>query len=111
MPRKRDRIRDFLFKRNTSPPPQYSSFQTANSSSSSAVLPVPDTSSRNQLTVLNESSVATVAWESVKTALALLKESSDWFPPLKAATGGLVALIDTVEVSKTNSSLSSHRLT
>ena len=43
-----------------------------------------------------------VAWEGVKTALVLLKESSDWFPPLKSATGGLLALVDATEVSETN---------
>jgi hypothetical protein len=46
--------------------------------------------------------MAGVAWEGVKCALVLLKECSDVLPPLKAATGGLVALIDAIEVSETN---------
>jgi len=111
MPRKRDQIRDFLFKRNASPSlpdQQYLLFQAA-SDSSGAVLPVPNTPTRNQstaLTEINVKEVAAVAWEGVKTALVLLKESSDWFPPLKAASGGVVALIDTIEVSRTNFFLS-----
>jgi len=42
-----------------------------------------------------------LSWEAVKTALVLIKESSDAFPPLKSAVGGLVALIDMIEVRKT----------
>jgi len=49
-----------------------------------------------------QASSSNVAWEGVKTALVLLKESSDWFPPLKLATGGLLAFIDATEVSKMN---------
>jgi len=51
--------------------------------------------------------VASVAWEGVKTSLTLLNESAGFLPPLKAAVGGLVALIDAIEVSETNLSLSS----
>ena len=51
--------------------------------------------------------VAGVAWEGVKTSLVLLNESSDCLPPLKASVGGLVALIDAIEVSETNLPLSS----
>ena len=50
--------------------------------------------------------VASVAWEGVKTSLALLNESAGCLPPLKAAVGGLVALIDAIEVSETNLPLS-----
>jgi len=39
-----------------------------------------------------------LSWEAVKTTLVLIKESSDAFPPLKSAVGGLVALIDMIEV-------------
>jgi hypothetical protein len=39
-----------------------------------------------------------VAFEGLKTTLRVLKESSDAFPPLKAAVGGLLACMDTVEV-------------
>ena len=46
--------------------------------------------------------VARVAWEGPKTSLVLLNESSGCLPPLKAAVGGLVALIDAIEVSGTN---------
>jgi len=46
--------------------------------------------------------VAGVAWEGVKTSLALLNESSGCLPPLKAALGGLVTLIEAIEVSETN---------
>jgi len=62
-------------------------------------------STRNPLTQVfpstesNAREVAGVAWEGVKTALVILKESSDWFPPLKVATGAFVALIDAIEVS------------
>ena len=51
--------------------------------------------------------LASVAWEGVKISLALLNESSGCLPPLKAAVGGLVALIDAIEVSETNLPLSS----
>ena len=51
--------------------------------------------------------VANVAWEGLKTSLVLLNESSGCLPPLKAAVGSLVALIDAVEVSETNLPLSS----
>ena len=37
-------------------------------------------------------------WAGTKLLLDLLKESSDIFPPLKCAVGGLVALIDVYEV-------------
>jgi len=70
--------------------------------------------SRNPLTPPTESNikeVTSVAWEGVKTALVLLKENSDWFPPLKSATGGLLAFIDATEVSKTISPFSSNHLT
>ena len=43
----------------------------------------------------------------LKTSLALLNESAGCLPPLKAAVGGLVALIDAIEVSETNLPLSS----
>jgi hypothetical protein len=39
-----------------------------------------------------------VVFEGLKTTLRALKESSDAFPPLKAAVGGLLACIDMVEV-------------
>jgi hypothetical protein len=39
-----------------------------------------------------------VVFEGLKTTLRALKESSDAFPPLKAAVGGLLACMDTVEV-------------
>jgi len=42
-----------------------------------------------------------LSWEAVKTTLVLIKESSDAFPPLKSAMGGLVALIDMIEVRNT----------
>jgi len=42
-----------------------------------------------------------LSWEAVKTTLVLIKESSDAFPPLKSAVGGLVALIDMIEVRNT----------
>ena len=41
---------------------------------------------------------AKTGWAGTKLLLDLLKESSDVFPPLKAAVGGLVALIDVYEV-------------
>ena len=44
-------------------------------------------------------SIKEVAWEGVKTALVLLKENSAWLPQLKAATSGLIALIDALEVT------------
>ena len=36
--------------------------------------------------------------DSSKTLLDVAKESSDWFPPLKSALGGLNALIEHYEV-------------
>ncbi|KAF9528032.1 hypothetical protein CPB83DRAFT_855213 [Crepidotus variabilis] len=43
-----------------------------------------------------------LAWDGLDTALRLLKESSDAFPPLKTAVGGIVALIDLVQTTKDN---------
>ena len=37
--------------------------------------------------------------DSVKILLDIAKESSDWFPPLKSALGGVSALIKHYEVS------------
>ena len=39
-----------------------------------------------------------LAWDGLDTALRLLKESSDAFPPLKSAVGGVISLIDLVQV-------------
>jgi len=90
MPRKRDLILSlFNQSRNASPAP-------ANQQASSSNV--------------GPTSVS-VAWEGVKTALVPLKESSDWFPPLKSATGGLLAFIDATEVSKMNFPLSLNHLT
>jgi len=68
------------------------------------VVTVPQvTSSSTDSTPSTGSSVkANVAWEGVKTALVLLKESSGWFPPLKSAIGGFLALVDATEVSEMN---------
>jgi len=43
-----------------------------------------------------------VVFEGLKTTLRALKESSDAFPPLKAAVGGLLACIDMVELASQN---------
>jgi len=92
MPRKRDRILALLNRsRKASPAPVMINQQATSSN-------------------VDPTSV-TVAWEGVKTALVLLKESSDWFPPLKSATGGLLALVDATEVSETIFPLSSNHLT
>jgi len=40
-----------------------------------------------------------VVWNGLQTALGVLKESSDVFPPLKSAVGGLVACLNVVQVS------------
>jgi len=106
MPRRRDRIRDLLFNRsrNPSPTPPGQQNLLSQADSSSAISLVP-TSSSNPLTRVFPSAeskeMASVAWEGVKIATVLLKESSDWFPPLKAATGGFIASIDAIEVSET----------
>jgi hypothetical protein len=92
--------------------------QLSQAGSSRAISPISQVSSSitppgNQLNQAPPSTssrvkeAAGVTWEGVKTALVLLKESSDWFPQLKAATGGLVALIDAIEVSETNVPFSS----
>ena len=39
-----------------------------------------------------------VVWNGLQTALGVLKESSDVFPPLKSAVGGLVACLNVVQV-------------
>jgi len=38
-----------------------------------------------------------VVWNGLQTALGVLKESSDVFPPLKSAVGGLVACLNVVQ--------------
>ena len=88
--------------------------QLSQAGSSGVVLPVPQvtssiTPSWNPSTQPTESSakeVASIAWEGVKMALILLKESSDWLPQLKVATGGFLALINAIEVRWTNILLS-----
>jgi len=40
-----------------------------------------------------------VVWNGLQTALGVLKESSDVFPPLKSAVNGLVACLNVVQVS------------
>ena len=37
-------------------------------------------------------------WNGMRVLLGVLKETSDVFPPLKAAVGGLLALLDLYEV-------------
>jgi len=136
MPRKRDRVLDWFNRsRNASPastvqrPSSSDVGQTISTAASSSahpqlfqagssgvVSPVPQLTSsiipsRNHLsTESSVKEVASVAWEGIKTALVLLKESSDWFPPLKSAIGGFLALIDATEVSETTF-LSSNHLT
>ena len=39
-----------------------------------------------------------VVWNGLQTALGVLKESSDAFPPLKSAVGGLVACLNVIQV-------------
>ena len=38
-------------------------------------------------------------WMALKTALETVREASDAFPPLKTAMGGLVAVMNLVDVS------------
>ncbi|TFY73823.1 hypothetical protein EWM64_g10189 [Hericium alpestre] len=40
---------------------------------------------------------ATSAWTAFKEGLKIAKEASDFFPPLKAATGGLVAVLNYID--------------
>jgi len=132
MPRKRDLVLGW-FNRSRNPSParpvqQASSSNVGATSSTSLPLtthpqlsqagspgvlsPVSEvTSSSTSPIESNVKEVASIAWEGVKTALVLLKESSDWFPPLKSATGGFLALVDATEVSGTNLILSSNHLT
>ena len=44
----------------------------------------------------------------VKMLLDVAKESSDWFPPLKAALGGVTALIKHYEVRSSNTVSTCH---
>jgi len=121
MPRKRDRVLGwFTRSRNASPSstvqrpsssdvdstisiaaPSRAHPRLLQAGSSGVVLPAPQTTPSRDLlsTESGVKDVASVAWEGVKTALVLLKESSDWFPPLKSATGIFLALIDVIEVS------------
>ena len=41
-----------------------------------------------------------VVWNGLQTALGVLKESSDVFPPLESAVGGLVACLNVIQVSR-----------
>ena len=68
-------------------------------------MPAPQVTSITPSRDLLSKEVASVAWEGVKTALVLLKESSDWFPPVKSATGIFLAFIDAIEVSRDEFSL------
>ena len=43
-------------------------------------------------------SVASTGFQAVKLALRALKESADALPPLKAAVGGLLAVVDAIDV-------------
>ena len=124
MPPKRFRFFKFSKSRNASPTPSRPPSPTHQSASAvtqkganapSSAHAVPSTSqvtssstSGNRLNLAPPNTgskvkeVAGVAWEGIKTSLVLLNESSGCLPPLKAAVGGLVALIDAVEVSETN---------
>jgi hypothetical protein len=42
--------------------------------------------------------VASIGFQGFKTALTMIREAAGAFPPLKSVTGGLLALIDIVEV-------------
>ncbi len=125
MSRKRDRITGWFNRsRNISPAPtaQQASSSNVGQMPSTVLLPsaqpqlcqvsssIPPLSPLTPSTESSVKEVASVAWEGVKTALILLKESSDWFPPLKSAIGGFLALIDAIEVSETTF-LSSNHLT
>ena len=46
-------------------------------------------------------SKAEIAANVVKTFLCIAKETADAFPPLKSAVGGVCAIIETIDVSKT----------
>ena len=50
---------------------------------------------------------ASVGFEGLKTTLRTIKETADVFPPLKSAVGGLLALIEMVEVCVVNDWLQS----
>ena len=45
------------------------------------------------------------AWEGTKTILRLVRDSADVFPPLKSTAGGLIGLIDLIEVHPLSISL------
>src|SRR5258707_1811213 len=82
MPQKRDRIRDFLFNRsrNPSPIPQDQRNPLSQAGSSSTVSPVSTWNPLTQVSPSTESNaneMASAAWEGVKTALVLVKKSSD----------------------------------
>src|SRR5260221_6532796 len=125
MPRKRDRVLGWFFRsRNASPAstvqrpsssdvgptistaaPSSAHPQLLQAGSSGVVMPAPQVTSITPSRDLLSKEVASVAWEGVKTALVLLKESSDWFPPVKSATGIFLAFIDAIEVSRDEFSL------
>jgi hypothetical protein len=115
MPRRRDRIPEIVSRNGDPAPPQLPSpaQQPASSNGTSGSKSSIPISSGNQLrqtppsTGSRRKEAASVAWEAVKTALVILRGSSEWLPPLKAAAGGLVALIDAMEVSEMNFPFSS----
>jgi len=118
MPPKRYRFFNFSKSRNASPAPSRPSSPVRPSAVTQKGADAPSSAhavpSASQVTSSSTSGnlapntgskvkeVASVAWEGVKTSLALLNESAGCLPPLKAAVGGLVALIDAIGVSKTN---------
>jgi hypothetical protein len=48
--------------------------------------------------VRDKTSAASIGFQGFKTALTLVREAADAFPPLKSVAGGLLGLIDIVEV-------------
>ncbi|KAG6851486.1 hypothetical protein H0H87_000918, partial [Tephrocybe sp. NHM501043] len=51
----------------------------------------------------NNSEGLSVTLDGLSTALRLVKEASDWNPVLKAALGGIVAVVDLAETVSSNS--------
>jgi hypothetical protein len=45
-----------------------------------------------------KTNVRSVAFQGFKTVLTLIRESADVFPPLKSVAGGILALVDVLEV-------------
>jgi hypothetical protein len=90
---------------NTSHTPPAQSLPTTSTASSPRANASPSLNAPRPTTSAfqNAKEVGSVAWTGLETALRVLKESSDVFPPLKSAVSGLLACLDILQVGNMDS--------